>query len=197
MFTEISSAMKERMQLLEQIDARDRSDGTESSKRLKQITRETGKFLSLLAANCPEGGEFIEIGTSAGYSSMWISLALQQRGIKLKTFELLPEKISLAKETFRIAGVVDRIELIEGDFLEKGASLGTIAFCFLDCEKHYYEKCFDMVSSKLVSGGLLVADNAIDHFDACEPMMEKALSDDRFDCLVVPIGKGEFVCRRK
>jgi caffeoyl-CoA O-methyltransferase len=197
MFTEISSTMKERMQLLEQVDARDRTDGTERAKRLKQVTPETGKFLALLAANCPDGGDFIEIGTSAGYSSLWISLALQQRGTTLKTFEILPEKAAMAKETFRIAGVADRIELIEGDFLEKGNSLRKIAFCFLDCEKDIYERCFDIVSSKLVRGGLLVADNAISHHEALKPMREKAQSDDRFDCLTVPIGNGEFVCRRK
>jgi predicted O-methyltransferase YrrM len=122
---------------------------------------------------------------------------VQQRGTKLKTFEILPEKIRLAKETFRLAGVADHIELIEGDFLEKGNVLREIAFCFLDCEKDLYDKCFEMVSSKLVSGGLLIADNAIDHADALKPMMDKAQSDNRFDCLVVPIGKGEFVCRRK
>lgn len=158
---------------------------------------EAGKFLALLAANCPDHGEFIEIGTSAGYSSLWISLALQQRGTTLKTFEILPEKCVLAKETFRAAGVADCIELIEGDFLEKGNALGEIAFCFLDCEKYLYEKCFDIVSSKLVSGGLLIADNAIDHYDEVKPMIEKVQGDDRFDCLTVSIGKGEFVCRRK
>ena len=197
MFTEITDAMKKRMLSLEHIDTRDRSDGTEQSKRLRQIPPETGKFLALLAANCPDSGEFIEIGTSAGYSSLWISLALQQRGATLKTFEILPEKITLAKETFRVAGVADRIELIEGDFLVEGNSLGEIAFCFLDCDKHLYEKCFDMVAPKLVRGGLLVADNATDHYDAMKPMMEKAQGDDRFDCLTMPIGKGEFVCRRK
>jgi predicted O-methyltransferase YrrM len=103
----------------------------------------------------------------------------------------------MAKQTFRVAGVADRIELIEGDFLEKGNSLRKIAFCFLDCEKDVYERCFDIVSSKLVRGGLLVADNAISHHDAMKPMLEKAKSDDRFDCLTVPIGNGEFVCRKK
>ena len=197
MFAEMSGGIKERMQVLEQIDARDRTDGTERAKRLKQVTPETGKFLALLASNCPEGGDFIEIGTSAGYSSLWISLALQQRGATLKTFEILPEKAAMAKETFRVAGVADRIELVEGDFLEKGNSLGKIAFCFLDCEKDVYERCFDIVSSKLVRGGVLVADNAISHHDAMKPMLEKVESDGRFDCLTVPIGNGEFVCRRK
>jgi predicted O-methyltransferase YrrM len=188
--------MHERMKYLEDIDNRDRTDGTEKPNRLRQIPRETGKFIALLAANCPEG-EFIEIGTSAGYSSLWISLALRNRKERLKTYEILPEKVSLAKETFAVSGVSDGIELIEGDFLQKHKGIVKIAFCFLDCEKNLYEKCFDIVSEKLVSGGLLIADNAISHFESLRVMIFKAENDKRFDCLTVPIGEGEFICRRK
>jgi caffeoyl-CoA O-methyltransferase len=196
MFYEITEAMRQRMHHLEEIDRKDRTDGTEKLKRLRQIPPETGKFIALLAANCP-AGNFIEIGTSAGYSSMWISLALQGRAETLKTFEIMPEKVKLAKETFAIAGIGERIELIEGDFLKMHATIGTVAFCFLDCEKYLYKECFDIVSAKLVAGGLIVADNAINHFEFLKEMIEKAENDNRFDCLTVPIGKGEFICRRK
>jgi caffeoyl-CoA O-methyltransferase len=196
MFHDIPQAMRDRMAFLEAIDKRDRADGTERLKRLRQIPPETGKFLALLAANCPDG-EFIEIGTSAGYSSLWISLALAGRKRKLKTFEILPEKIEMAKETFRVCGVEKHIELVEGDFLKNSKRIESIAFCFLDCEKHIYEECFDIVSGMLVSGGMLVADNATNHYEFLKKMMDKAEADDRFDCLTVPIGKGEFVCRRK
>ncbi len=48
----------------------------------------------------------------------------------------------------------------------------------------------------MVRGGLLVADNAINHYDTLKPMIEKALSDKRVDALIVPIGKGELLCRK-
>ncbi len=195
MFHEIPKEMKKRMLYLEQVDASDRIDGTERLKRLRQIPPETGKFLSILAANCP-AGEYIEIGTSAGYSSLWISLALKS-GVKLKTFEILPEKAKLARETFNLSGVSDKIELIEGDFLKMTESVGPVAFCFIDCEKDIYQKCFDAISAKLVSGSLIVADNAINHFEHLKPMITQAENDERFDTLIVSIGKGEFVCRRK
>lgn len=196
MFEKITISMQERMRYLEEIDKRDRLDGTERLKRLRQIPPETGKFLALLAANCP-CGEFVEIGTSAGYSSLWISLALQNREEKLITFEVLPEKVNLAKETFLVSQVNDKIQLIEGDFLQKYELISNVAFCFLDCEKNLYEKCFDKIADKLVSGGMLIADNAINHYDYLKGMINKAESDNRFDCLTVPIGKGEFICRRK
>jgi predicted O-methyltransferase YrrM len=48
----------------------------------------------------------------------------------------------------------------------------------------------------LTSGGLLVADNAINHREILQPVIDRALADDRVDVLVVPIGKGLLVCRK-
>ncbi len=73
--------IKERMRVLEEIDKMDRINGTGRLKRLRQIPPETGEFLALLASGCPNGS-FIEIGTSAGYSTMWISLAAKEKHIK-------------------------------------------------------------------------------------------------------------------
>jgi predicted O-methyltransferase YrrM len=128
---------------------------------------------------------------------MWISLAAKNAGKQIKTYEILDEKVKLAKQTFTKAGIESQIELIHGDFLENQSNIGKVAFCFIDCEKHLYEKCFDVIAPKMIAGGLIVADNAINHYESLQSMMEKAKADHRFDCLVVPIGKGEFVCRRK
>ena len=196
MFGEMSSGMLERMRFLEAADKKDREDGTPRLERLRQIPPETGRFLALIGANCPPG-EFVEVGTSAGYSTMWISLAVRARRAKLKTHELLETKIRLAKETFAKAGIEDVVELIEGDALKNVKDIRDIAFCFLDCEKELYEPCWDLLADNIVPGGLLVADNAINHFETLKPMIEKALADNLFDSLVVPIGKGELVCRRK
>jgi caffeoyl-CoA O-methyltransferase len=195
MFSEISIEMKEIMNHLEQIDSKDRLNGTDRLKRLRQIPPETGKLLALLASNCPDG-EYIEIGTSAGYSSMWISLGIRN-GLKLKTFEILPDKVKLAKETFRLAKLTEKIELYEGNFLELYNNINGIAFCFIDCEKDLYQKCYAIVSHKIISGGLIVADNAINHYENIKEMIYEAEHDNRFDTLLIPIGKGEFVCRRK
>ncbi len=184
------------MKFLEEIDKTDRDDGTEKIKRLRQIPPETGRFLALLASNCPNGN-FIEIGTSAGYSTMWLSLAAGEKQITIKTFELHEGKIKLAKETFAKAGISHSVELIEGDALANLKDVEEISFCFIDCEKELYGKCWDIVSDKIIDKGFIVADNAISHYDDVKPMIDKAMSDERFDTLIVPIGKGELVCRRK
>ena len=196
MFENISKEMKDRMAHLERIDGIDRKDGTPRLQRLRQIPPETGKFLALTASNCPVG-EFIEVGTSAGYSSMWISLACMERNTKLKTFEILEEKVKMAKETFEQAEINNYVSLIEGDAMMHLEGIDNISFAFLDAEKDIYEQCYELIIPRLVSGGILIADNALDHYDVLEPLIQKALSDNRVDALVVPIGKGELVCRKR
>jgi caffeoyl-CoA O-methyltransferase len=80
--------------------------------------------------------------------------------------------------------------------LEHLPAYDQIAFCFLDAEKEVYEACYEMVVPKLVPGGMLVADNAINHQATLQPMLERALNDGRIEALIVPIGKGELVCRK-
>jgi predicted O-methyltransferase YrrM len=183
------------MEYLEKIDTRDREDGTPRLQRLRQIPPETGKFLALLAAGAPEG-KVIEIGTSAGYSTLWLALACEMQGSRIDTFEVLPEKVQLAHQTFQAAQVENIVNLVAGDAREYLEQYDDIAFCFLDAEKEVYADCYELVIPRLVKGGLLVADNAINHRATLQPMLDRALADERVDALIVPIGKGELVCRK-
>jgi len=195
MFHEIPQAILARMRELEEIDARDREDGTTRMKRLRQIPAEVGRFVAMLAATAPDG-RCIEIGTSAGYSTLWLALACRATGRKVTTFEILDDKVELARATFAQAGVTDVVELVHGDALDHLTELSEIGFCFLDAEKEIYDRCYDAVVPRLVRGGLLVADNAINHEATLRPMLDRALRDGRVDALIVPIAKGELVCRR-
>ncbi len=195
MFHSIRQSILERMKYLEQIDIRDREDGTPRSQRLRQIPPETGKFLALFAATAPDG-MYLEIGTSAGYSTLWINIACEMLGRTLHTFEVLPEKVRLARETFQAAQVEKTINLVEGDARNYLSQFENIAFCFLDAEKEIYGECYEAIIPKLVKGGLLIADNAINHQATLKPMLDRALSDNRVDAMIVPIGKGELVCRK-
>jgi caffeoyl-CoA O-methyltransferase len=195
MFHDISNAMLKRMRELESRDVIDRTDGTPITKRLRQIPPETGKFLALLCASAPKGN-VIEIGTSAGYSSMWLSLACRVRGDKLTTFEILPNKVELAAETFRMAGIEETVNLIHGDARQLLDPYRQIAFCFLDAEKDIYTECYEKVIPNLAPGGLLAADNVLSHQDDLASFVKHAEADRRVDALVVPIGKGVLLCRK-
>lgn len=196
MFHDIPAPVLLTMQKLENIDRQDRIDGTARLQRLRQIPPETGRFICLLAASSPEGS-WIEIGTSAGYSTLWLALACRERGQTITSFEIMASKSQLAQSTFTAAGVDDVVNLVQDDFLTYVDRLGDIGFCFLDAEKEVYQACYDAVVPRLVPGGLLVADNAISHRDDLAAMLDAALEDPRVDAVVVPIGKGELVCRKR
>jgi predicted O-methyltransferase YrrM len=191
MFHTIPPAISNRMRYLEEIDSHDRLDNTPRLQRLRQIPPETGRFIALLAAGAPQGS-VIEVGTSAGYSTLWLALTARP----MTTFEIMPEKVALARETFRSAGVEATVTLVEGDAREHLSDMQDISFCFLDAEKEVYADCYELVIPRLVPGGLLVADNAINHQATLQPVLDRALSDARVDALIVPIGKGELVCRK-
>jgi predicted O-methyltransferase YrrM len=195
MFQNISPEMLARMSWLEKEDQKDRLDGTPRTKRLRQIPPETGRLLAILAANTPDG-EIVEIGTSGGYSALWLILACKESGRVVTTFENLEHKARLARETFHVAGVTDQVNLIHGDGLKHLADRDAIAFCFLDAEKELYRDFYEIIVPKLVPGGILVADNVISHAEILETFVDMAIKDARMDGVVVPIGKGLFVCRR-
>jgi len=195
MFHNIPKAIKERMAYLESLDKEDRLAGKSPLGRLRQVPPETGKFLALLAAAAPEG-TYLEIGTSGGYSAMWLSLACKKLGRKLITFEVLEEKAKIARETFKVTGLENVVELVFGDAKKYLHNYKNVAFCFLDAEKEEYLDCYEKVVPNLVKGGILVADNVISHKEILEPMLERALTDVRVDALIVPIERGELVCRK-
>jgi caffeoyl-CoA O-methyltransferase len=115
MFHDIPELISLAMSALEERDAADRIDGTPRLDRLRQIPPQTGRFLALLAASSPRGS-WIEIGTSAGYSSLWLALACRERAQILTTFENLASKTTMATATFASAQVNDVITLVQGDF---------------------------------------------------------------------------------
>ena len=196
MFFNIPPAMQARMQELERIDERDRVDGTPRQRRLRQIPPQTGRLLAVLAANTPRG-HWVEIGTSAGYSTLWLALAaLTRKEQKITTFEVLPEKAALARETFELAEVADQVKLVADDARKHLKSFKKISFCFLDAEKDTYLECYELIVPRLVSGGILVADNALNHREALEDFLKRSQSDPRVDALIVPIGNGELICRK-
>ncbi len=196
MFHNMPQAMSSRMRELEQIDASDRADGTPQMQRLRQIPPEVGKFIAIMAASAPVG-RYIEIGTSAGYSTLWLALACRAVYRKITTYEILAEKAEIARQTFDAAGVNDVVEFVHGDALDHLPSCKNVAFCFLDAEKEIYDRCYDTLIPSMVQGGILIADNANSHRAILRPMLDRALQDERVDALIVPIGKGDLVCRKR
>jgi caffeoyl-CoA O-methyltransferase len=181
---------------LEARDAADRIDGTPRSRRLRAIAPEVGPFLLTLALS-NRSRTIVEIGTSAGYSTLWLAVAAQQTDGRVITFESDPAKVELARATFADAEVEDRVEMrtIDGA-VGLAAMAATADLVFLDAEKEDYLRLLEPAIEALRPGGLLIADNLISHEADLADFRETALADPRLGGLVVPIGRGELVAVR-
>ena len=151
------------------------ADGTRAPRAPRRgAAQGVGRFVAILAAGAP-AGRWIEIGTSAGYSTLWLALAAREAGARgATTFEVLDAKAALARETFALTGVEDVVEFVHADVRAGLDGLDGVSFCFLDSEKADYGELYEAVVPKLVPGGLLVADNAVGFEDVMQPMLDRA-----------------------
>jgi len=196
MFHDVPKRMLERMEHLESLDRRERAGDTARAERLRQIPAETGRFIAFLAAAAPEG-LCLEIGTSGGFSTLWVALACREVARRVVTFEILEEKVSKARETFREAAVEDIVDLVHGDARDHLERYGGICFCFLDAAKDHYLACYEKLVDRMVSGGILAADNATSKKEELLPFLDRVLSDRRVDAMIVPVGEGVLVARKR
>jgi caffeoyl-CoA O-methyltransferase len=118
-----------------------------------------GRLLRILT-EAVKAKNVVEIGTSNGYSALWICLGLQATGGKLITHEIHPETASLAKANFRRAGVEQMVTVVLGDAHETVTRLqGPIDLLFIDADKPGYPDYLHKLLPLVRPGGLILADN--------------------------------------
>ncbi len=128
---------------------------------LLPIGKETGMFLSLLIRS---GGAktILEVGTSYGYSTLWLADAARDSGGMVHTLERAGEKADHARAQIERAGLGAQVRFHVGDARELIARLpGPFDVVLLDLWKDLYIPCFDLVRPKLAPGGFVVADNML------------------------------------
>ncbi len=176
--------------------AADRIDGTPQGARLRAVSPEVGQFLLTLALSI-RASRIVEVGTSGGYSTLWLAVAAARTGGLVTTFEIDAAKAALARSTFQKAGVEGFVDLREADAITALAELdGPADMIFIDAEKRDYIAYLEPAVELLRAGGLIVADNLISHVGELAEFRARALADPRLTGLVVPIGRGELVAVR-
>ncbi|GHA86004.1 O-methyltransferase [Modicisalibacter luteus] len=167
---------------------------SERSKRMLNITRDTGEFLSVMV-RATAARHILEIGTSNGYSTLWLAEAACTTGGSVTTVESSAYKAGLASDTFSRSGLSEYVTLVHDD---AGATLtrvtdASIDLLFLDSERSEYRAWWDQIRRVLRPGGLLIVDNAISHREQMTPFLNLVESDKDFTSILVPVGKGEFL----
>jgi predicted O-methyltransferase YrrM len=126
---------------------------------MMNVQIEDGRLLRMLT-EAVGAKHVVEIGTSNGYSGIWLSLALQKTGGKLTTHEINAERAALARENFKKAGVDGSITLVEGDAHENVTKLKEpIDVVFIDADKEGYTDYLNKLLPLVRPGGVILAHN--------------------------------------
>ncbi|MFT8711382.1 O-methyltransferase [Komagataeibacter rhaeticus] len=129
--------------------------------RMRAIGPETGQLLNILARSL-ERPRMLELGTSFGYSTLWLADAARATGGRLTTMELHGYKSAHARQMAARAGLDAWTDFRVGDAVRMIGELGEkVDFVFVDLWKDLYLPCLEAFYPRLSPGAIIVADNMI------------------------------------
>lgn len=161
------------------------------------ISADTGQFFNILVL-ISKAKNILEVGTSNGYSTIWLAEASKQNKCKVTTIEINEHKVKMAAENFKRAKL-NNIKIVHGDALEEIPKLkGKFDFLFLDAIKEDYINYFKLAYHKLTKGAIIVADNAIMFERYMKDYLSYVRNHEDLKSVLVPIGSGvEFTFKLK
>jgi len=126
---------------------------------MMSVPRDDGRLLRMFAESIG-AKNVVELGTSQGYSALWMCLALRTTGGKLTTFEINQERAALARQNFERAGVQSLVTVVMGDaHKELGQVKDPVDLVFIDADKEGYSDYLNQLLPRVRGGGLIVAHN--------------------------------------
>jgi predicted O-methyltransferase YrrM len=157
--------------------------------------RKDAEFLHLMV-KATRAVNVLEVGTSQGYSAIWMGLGLEETGGRLTTIEIDTERHALAQRNVREAGLAGRVALVRGDAHREIAGLkGPFDFVFLDADKDgqmdYFKKLYP---KKLASGAIVAVHNAISEAGDMKDYTDMIRRHPDFDTVVVSATMGDGIC---
>ncbi|WP_028580863.1 O-methyltransferase [Desulfogranum japonicum] len=177
---------------LEKLGTENDQNQSVKSKKYLNITRDTGEFLFVLV-KATGAKKILEIGTSNGYSTLWLASALPENGM-VYTIEANPQKVAEASVNFDKAKVNSKITQLVGDVSEVLNEVPeNVDFIFLDADRKTYTTLAEQLCNLLKNGGLLVCDNATSHRSELEEFIAWLNIQDNLSISLVPVGKGELL----
>lgn len=146
------------------------------AERTRNVTAPTGLFLYSIA-RASGARTIVELGSSNGYSTIWLALAARESGGRVIGGEILPERAQAANHNLTEAGLADVAEVRTGDAAELARSIDGVDLAFLDAEKDDYARLFMSVIDRVRPGGLILTDNVVSHDCASYQAMLRRRAD--------------------
>jgi predicted O-methyltransferase YrrM len=159
------------------------------------VPRKDGEFLQLMV-KATRAITVLELGTSHGFSAIWMGLGLEETGGRLTTIEIDKERHDLARRHVSEAGLSQRVTLIKGDAHVEVAKLdGPFDFVFMDADKEgqvdYFNKLYP---KKLLPGGILAVHNAIRQARSMQDYLKLIQRHPDFDTVTLSLTMDDGFC---
>ena len=174
------------------------ADLEKTQKEFWNIPRKTGILLNTFI-KMMNAKNALEIGTSNGYSGLWLSKALKETGGHLTTIEFYEKRQSVAVENFKTCGVIDIITPIQGSACEIIRNFDEeqkFDFVFIDASKREYVDYFNLIKPHLTQKCMIVADNIISHAEKVQTFVDAIDNDDEFQYAIVEVPGGILTAYR-
>lgn len=167
---------------------------TNRIQRYRNIEPESALFLAM-QIRIQKSKTILEIGTSTGYSTLWLADAAQETQGHVTTLEIDQFRTTQAQQYAQELALDSVIDFWVGDahvFLENNVQ--QYDFILLDAERNVYVDYWTYLQKMIhPQGGVLVVDNVISHAAEVESFIELVKNDERFMTMKFPIGAGLFI----
>ena len=179
--------------LYQQFQAHDQAH-SDRSKRYRNIEPESAELLNVLI-RAQQSKRILEIGTSTGYSTLWLAYAAQATSAKIITLEIDAERSELAHQNavdFSLDRFVEFLVSDAQDYLHQTTE--KFDFILLDAERDAYCDYWNYLPQILKEkGGLLVVDNVVSHESEVKDFLNLIRDNPKFSTAILPIGAGLFL----
>lgn len=168
------------------------------------LDRECANFLNMLI-KINNSKNVLEIGTSNGYSGVWILKALAETKGELTTIEFWEKRQSVARNNFkicapnvkvtpRIGSAIVVLEDLSDDI--KNNKIDKFDFVFIDANKKEYIKYFELIDNMLKPNGLILADNILSHYEKVQDYVENLFNRGDYQSQIFEFGTGMMLSRK-
>jgi len=181
---------------LEHFGAENDAHETDRAKKMLNLEPDTAQLLSILLRSSG-ARRVLEIGTSNGYSTIWLANAVAETGGQVISVDQSAEKQAMARENLERAGLMPHVSLVLGDATEVVRDLaGPFDFVFFDADRWSAPEQLRILMPKLAAKVFITADNVLSHPQEIEGYLKAVSKLAGFDHLVLPVGKGLSVAFR-
>lgn len=184
--------------LTDEVTAEVMAELEKTQKEFWNVPRVTGVLLNTFV-KMMNAKSVLEIGTSNGYSGLWLAKALKETGGRLTTIEYYDKRQSVAIENFKKCGVMEVVRPLQGsacDVIEALDETEKFDFVFIDANKREYVKYFELVKPHLTPKAMIVADNITSHAEKVQTFIDAVDADDEFQYAIVEVPGGILIAYR-